>query len=397
MDRQGGRRLHLWWIAVVGLVVAAATAMGASAPAVDGSATGSDTPVVAVQVTCSAPAWNAAAFYDQGAVVSHRGRQWRANHGMWPGLEPGVAGTPPYWVPWADLGACSSGTTTTAPSTTSTTGPGSTTTTTAPSGQSVEDHFGARGPWPVTTQPVTVPGATTGPVLLFHPTNLGADGVDHPILTSAAGTGWTVQPDDELANHLASWGYVVAGISSPGAGADAAEADSMRAAARWLVGQNTTSGSVFAGKLDTTAIGALGHSQGAGATMLLMGSSRNADGLFSSAAPLALPDRIFWAGGINPDLGLVDEPIMFFSGTSDFLTSPGEQTFFFNQVRGPAAKAAAVGRDHNGMIAASVSYLTAWFEYTLGGDQFARRAFVGSPPQISTNSAWTNWAAKSLP
>lgn len=64
---------------------------------------------------------------------------------------------------------------------------------------------------------------------------------------------------------------------------------------------------------------------------------------------------------------------------------------------GPAAKAGVVGADHGGVVRPSIGYVTAWFEYTLEDDQFARRAFVGSPPQINTNPAWANQAAKNLP
>jgi hypothetical protein len=391
-------RAHRLWRALAVVVVAAVAWCGQGAVAWGAS----QAPREVVQVACSAPAWNWTAGYPTGAVVSHRGHQWRANHEIWPGLEPGSSGAPPWWVPWADLGPCGAAPTTTTkpPSTTTTTQPPGSTTTTVPPGGNVEDTYAAAGPWAVTTGTVTVPGATTGPVALFYPTNLGTGGVDHPILTYAAGTGWTIQPDDPTLRHLASWGYVVAGISSPGSGADVAEADSLRAAADFLVAQGSNSSSTFFGRLDTRRIGALGHSQGAGATILLMGSTRNADGLYSSAAPLALPSRSFWCGCNTPNYALVTDPIVFLSGTSDFLTSASEQTFFFNSVAGPAAKAAAVGADHNATQTASRGYLTAWFKYTLEGDASARRAFVatgGSPPQISTDPQWTNWAAKNLP
>jgi hypothetical protein len=39
----------------------------------------------------------------------------------------------------------------------------------------------------------------------------------------------------------------------------------------------------------------------------------------------------------------------------------------------------------------------AWFEYTLKGNATARSAYVGSPPELNTNSAWANQAEKNLP
>jgi hypothetical protein len=269
-----------------------------------------------------------------------------------------------------------------------------------PAAAAVEATYSARGEWPVTSTRVTVPGAPLNPVTLFYPSNLGNGGVDHPILTFAEGTGATVPDGDPFLSHFASWGYVVAGISSPGGGADVQEADSLRAAADYLVAQNGNASSTFNGKLDTGSIGVFGHSQGAGATMLVMGSSRNADGRFASAAPMALPNRAFWAPSLTPNFSLITRPIMFTWGQNDFLSGTADQQSFYDQMPGPAARATVVGADHNGMKTPSLGYLTAWFEYTLQDDQAARPAFVsmgGNPPEVSTNARWMNWAGKRLP
>lgn len=393
MDGQGRAGTRGWRLAVVGLAVT--TLLGLSAV----TTTGVGADPSAATAACTAPAWSSSAFYRTGDQVTYNGHQWRANQDTWPGLAPG-AGVPPWWVPWTDLGPCGSGTTTTtAPpsSTTTTSTPGSTTSATVPSAGDVEDHFTARGPWAVTTGTVTVPGATTGPVMLFYPTNLGAGGTRHPIITDAAGTGYTFVASDERANQLASWGFVVAGISSPGFSGEGAESISMRATADYLIAQNGNSSSTFFGKLATNKVGVMGHSQGAVATLLTVGSSRNADRLYTSAATLSLPDRSWWAADSNPNYSLITNPTTSFWGTSDFLSSAGEKTFFYNSLAGPTGRVSGVGKDHNNIISASKGYLVAWFKYTLEGDQFARRAFVGSPPQIATNPDWTGWAAKNVP
>lgn len=72
------------------------------------------------------------------------------------------------------------------------------------------------------------------------------------------------------------------------------------------------------------------------------------------------------------------------SATGDFLVSQSQQQAYYNAVGGPAAKVAFSGATHPNTMDVSLGYTTAWFKYTLEGDQFARRTFVAtadSPPQ----------------
>jgi dienelactone hydrolase len=353
----------------------------------------------AAAAPCTAAPWSRTAAYAAGSVVSHNGHQWRASFWIWPGEEPGVNNVPPWWVPWQDLGACGGGsTTTTRPpgSTTTTTQPPGSTTTTAPPAERVEDVYAQTGPWAVTSANVTVSGP--GTVRLSYPSNLGANGVDHPILVWASGSALPASRYADTLDHLASWGYVVAAMSSPGFGGDEQLVNNMRATADYMVARNGDSSSPFLGKLDTAKVGVFGHSQGAQISALTIGTSRNSDGLIKSALPFNLPS--------GTPTWQVDEPILFFFGTADVFTDNAGQTTFFNHVTGPAAKAALVGGGHGGGLGGPAidepdnpyqGYLVAWFKYTLEGDQFARRAFVGSPAEISTDSAFTNWQAKNLP
>lgn len=368
-----------------GSAVAAGPGPGAAAPA-------------AAQAQCTAPAWDAGAIYDAGAVVSHNGHQWQASHWMWPGVQPGVDEAPPWWVPWTDLGACGSGTTTTTtqpPGSTTTTTPGSTTTTVPPSGN-VEEHFLAPGPWAATTGTASAPG--TPGVMLAYPTDLGADGYDHPIVTWGNGTIDAPNPcqlteqNGGILTHLASWGFVVvcANTGNSGSGSE------IWAAAQWMMEQDTNPSSVFSGKLDTTSIGAMGGSQGAAG---VVHANILSNGVIDSILAWAFVDPIWHFWGQLPDFNQVQGPIFFASGTSDFLATQTWQQNFYNEVSGPAAKAALDGVGHD-PAARERGYATAWFKYTLEGDSFARSAFVatgGNPPQISADPDWTNWAGKSLP
>jgi len=375
-----------WRAVIAALALAAATATA-------GLGAVGTTPGAAAQAQCTAPAWNSAAMYDQGAVVAHRGHQWRANHWLWAGVEPGVSGSPPWWVPWADQGPCGPATTTTTapPGSTTTTTPGSTTTTTTPPdpGDGVEEHFAATGPSAVTTAQA---GDAAGTYTLAYPTDFASDGTDNAVVAYGNGTGGSCDgPSAPVLDHLASWGFVVVCPNSGSTG----WGTEIWAGAQHLIAQAGNPSSIFHGELDTAAVGAAGHSQGAtgaaNATVL-------SNGVITSTVGLATVDPGFhFPADQLPAFGQIDDPIFFVSGTADFLTSQSSQQNYFNQVRGPAAKAAVVGADHNSMIPASLGYVTAWFRYTLGDDGFARQAFVGSPPEINANAAWTNQAQRNLP
>mgnify|MGYP003693599825 CR=1 FL=1 len=96
-------------------------------------------------------------------------------------------------------------------------------------------------------------------------------------------------------------------------------------------------------------------------------------------------------------------------GGSDLLHPRGEVTSWrpspplwigTTRFRVGAAKAAQKSAGHNEIQNASTrlkGYVTAWMLYTLRGDTSARAAFVGSPPEINTNTAWQNTAEKNLP
>lgn len=260
----------------------------------------------------------------------------------------------------------------------------------AGAGFEVEDHFEATGTWAVTSRTASAPG--TPGVTVFHPRDLGAGGYRHPIITWGNGTGNTCQTYQQMLSHYASWGYVVVcpNTGSTGSGAE------IWAAARWMREQNGVSGSVFAGRLNTSKVGAAGGSQGASGAVnaeILSG------GVITSTIGVALVDPYLHIWGAPPDFSRVRAPTFLLSGANDWLTSQAQQTTYYNQIPGAAAKAASIGTDHNtiNQPGHGLGYTTAWFKYTLEGDALARRAFVNSsPPELNTNTGYSNQAEKGL-
>jgi pimeloyl-ACP methyl ester carboxylesterase len=249
----------------------------------------------------------------------------------------------------------------------------------------IETAYAARGTWAVTT---TTVGSE---YVIHHPTDLGAGGFHHPIITWGNGTDAVPSQYPGVLDQLASWGFVVVAST----GGRLARGVEMLAGATYLVARNSDSSSIFYGKLDTAAVGAVGHSQGAGGAV---NAALRSNGLIRTVVPIALP---FWAApGDEFDLPRLTVPVLLVSGANDWISSPRTITGYYNQVPGPAAKASLKDADHNtiqGSGGGFLGYVTAWFRYRLCDDAVARGAFVGSRPEFVTNSGWTNQAGKLLP
>ncbi len=295
-----------------------------------------------------------------------------------------------YYLDWVavEVHYSAAGTATATPT------PGATATPTAtPPAGSVEDTYAADGPWAVSTG--SAEDGLGNTFSLWYPTDLGAGGYDHPILTWGNGTNAVPQQYDDTLALMASWGFVVVASDSTQTG----EGTEMLAGATYMVSENSNSSSIFYQNLDTDKVGAFGHSQGAGGTLnatLLSG------GLITSAITNALPDPRWWTTPV-PDMSTwpTSVPIWFSRGTSDRLIATEAAALnWYNSVPGAAAKASLKKANHNAIQDDNngyQGYYVAWFKYTLEGDSFARTAFVGNPPEINTNGSWQDQAQKNLP
>jgi hypothetical protein len=255
----------------------------------------------------------------------------------------------------------------------------------------IETTYRATGSWAVSSRTVT---DASGTYVLTYPSNLGAGGFRHPILTWGNGTNATPSQYPGVLNQLASWGFVVVASTDTTTG----PGTEMWAGVQYMIARNSDSASIFFQKLDTAHVGALGHSQGASGAL---NATVLSNGVITSTLPIHLPDPI-WVGQESvTDFTRITRPVFFVTGTSDvFISTTSGQTGYYNRVSGAAAKASLRGAGHNAIQGSGggyLGYITAWFMYTLRGDTTARAAFVGSPPELNTNSSWANQAEKNLP
>jgi len=253
----------------------------------------------------------------------------------------------------------------------------------ADAGPAIEAIYAAPGPSVVGTSVLT---DDSGHLLdVYFPANLGADGVRHPIITWGNGTLTSTSSYAPVLHHLASWGFVVIATPSTSTGSGS----EILAAARLLVEENQDPSSLFYQRLDTTRIGASGHSQGAyGALNAALKSA----GLITTVVPIGLPDVIWLSPLHASDLRGLTQTVFFVGGGDDWLSTSTGVLQYVQQVPGSAVVALLRGGVHDGIVsgtAAYLGYLTAWMMYQLRGDARAAGAFVGELAEISANAAWT--------
>src|SRR5690606_5620994 len=135
----------------------------------------------------------------------------------------------------------------------------------------------AVGPFETMTEtnvgPAAGQGAEGDPVAftVFRPADLSASGLCHPVVTWGNGTGSSPNLYKVLLTHLASHGFIVVASDSPNVAQG--NPPPMLAGVTWLLEENDNPSSVYYRRVDTSHVGATGHSQGGFATSQVGGSS----------------------------------------------------------------------------------------------------------------------------
>ncbi len=233
---------------------------------------------------------------------------------------------------------------------------------------SVNGNWAGPGPFAV-TQESNGAGTT-----IFRPTNLGSLGCGtHPVILWGNGTLATPSSYAVLLNHFASHGFIVA--ASEGQSADPKP---MLAGLDYLTRQNSTAGSVYAGKVDLEHVGASGHSLGGGQAV-----GTGADPRVDTVAPMF--------GGPFNDPGKLHGPALFTAGEKDIVVWPAVVKGQYEKAsQVPAIYAELRGAGHFEVSDSGLrGPVTAWFRYQLMGDPQARDLFFGPNCEYCTSPIWT--------
>lgn len=266
----------------------------------------------------------------------------------------------------------------------------------AAAADTVETAYDVPGPYQTTTGTAT--DGLGNSYAVYRPADYTALGFASPILTWGNGTNATPGQYSTLLTRMASYGFTVIAstLTNTGSGNEIDDG------ARWLVAQDSTAGSVYAGHLDPSRVGAFGHSQGATGAV---NAATHDPSLYAAVLTFSLPAQSL--SGSNPDCPTaaactphpdqLKAPAFLISthGLEDLLiASPATETAYYDSVPGSASLGiVAKGADHNtiqdsGDPDAELGYATAWFQYRLRGDAAAGAAFTGASPELPGNANW---------
>jgi dienelactone hydrolase len=243
------------------------------------------------------------------------------------------------------------------------------------------------GPYPTMMEsnvgPAVGAGADGGPAVaftMFRPKDLSQGGLCHPLITWGNGTGATPTLYKVLLNQLASHGFVVIASDSP----NVAQGDPppMVAGVTWVLAQNDDPTSELYQRIDTTHIGATGHSQGGFATTTAGGDSH-----ILTIAPLC---------GASNQRNLHGPAMLYCGGMDTTVPCSTIQNTFNAITNQPVMLAEFLAADHASWISFRgttpspvEAAVTAWMRVHLMGDTALRSWFYGPSCKLCTDTAWS--------
>lgn len=206
---------------------------------------------------------------------------------------------------------------------------------------------------------------------IYRPVNLQGD---HPVILWGNGTGASPSTYGSGLRHWASWGFVVAAANTSNAGSGEEMLDCLD----YL--QRTS----YANQLDFSNVGASGHSQGGGGTIM---AAR--DGRITATAPVQ--PYILGLGHDTSSQYQQTAPMLLLSGSADTLAGPTlNQAPVYRRVDVPVFWATLSGASHFEPVGNFGDYrgiTTAWWLYQLTDDADAADLFTG-PCEVCDLSDW---------
>jgi hypothetical protein len=216
---------------------------------------------------------------------------------------------------------------------------------------------------------------------IYRPRTLGEEGRRHPIIIWGNGTGASPSTYDSLLTHWASQGFVVAAARTSNAGSG----DEMIDCLDFLVEQNGRSSGTYAGKLNVNRVGAAGHSQGGGGTIMA-----GRDGRITVTAPFQ-PYTI-GLGHRSSSQSQQNGPMFLMTGGSDTIAAPGLNAApVFRNANVPVFWGERTNASHFEPIGNAGDFRgpsTAWFRFHLMNDGSAESTFYGSRCGLCIDRGW---------
>lgn len=196
---------------------------------------------------------------------------------------------------------------------------------------------------------------------IYRPSNLSGN---HPLIVWGNGTGGSPSTYGSGLRHWASWGFVVAAANTSNAGSG----EQMLGCIDYLARSS------YASQIDFFNIGASGHSQGGGGTIMAARDNR-----ITATAPVQ--PYILGLGHDTTSQYQQHAPMLLLSGSADTLAGPTlNQAPVYRRVDVPVFWATLSGASHFEPVDDFGDFkgiTTAWWLYQLSGDSDAAGLFTG--------------------
>ena len=278
----------------------------------------------------------------------------------------------------------------------------------------IETQYTGLGEYKVSLAEFDAPGTVWEKYEIWYPSDLEQSDETYPVVVIANGTGMKASKLRTIYEHLASWGFVVAGNEDEHARTGVSSAATLDL----ILSLNEAPQSIFYGRIDTEHIGIAGHSQGGVGAINAVTQQENgsaykaicAQSTTSSALAFALNLLDGTMGGDwNCDVSKLSIPSFMVSGTGSADAGNVDESRLelaehetqgicplwwlqecFDAIPGTTPKVIArlTGKDHGDIPHSADGYMTAWFMYWLQGDEEAGKVFFGESAEIKANGNW---------
>ena len=262
---------------------------------------------------------------------------------------------------------------------------------TTQTGGEIEAKYLANGPYEVSVKEEETL-LDFGKFWIYYPSKLTETDKKYPVIVICNGSGTPLSKYPTVAEHYASWGFIVIGTEEMNSWNAFGAEMSIRYRERMNENQKIEdTESIFYQKVDFDNVGIVGHSQGGVGVINAITDTKHKD-IYKTAVSLSptnktLAHNLFW----DYDASLVNVSILLISGEGggDDWVVTGEQLVEINDdIPGNKIAVRRKSTPHNEVLYKPDGYITAWFMYYLQGDEEAGKAFFGDNQEISANELY---------
>ena len=261
----------------------------------------------------------------------------------------------------------------------------------------LEKKYAADGSYAVTHESHDAAEPRVGQHQVWYPSEVATSNHRWPVVVLANGTGTNASRYEVIFRHMASWGFIVVGNEDHNSWDGLSTIISLQ----HVLDLDKDASSPLYGKVDTTAVGLAGHSQG-GVAVFNAATIYDLSHLFKAICPqsctsLEVAGNLGWS--YHPSM--VNAPTLIMSGTgsveSGSISPLASMEQNYDSIAGqPVMMGRIKGVDHGDVLPRGEAYTTAWMLYWLCNDQDAAQCFVGDDAEMFHNSQWQDVKHKNL-